>query len=329
MLRTIACIALLLASACADDVETGFARALVGRGRLACVGTPELCGRRADGTVLVVAEAAVKQALVGTDPSALATALERAELQGVVVGAQPEGHFGAAESIASRLAKHAQFQSLSGVYVSPIASLYVPDPRRDWSPALRVGLAQVARRLLAGEAEPKLTSFPEVVRRVEPVEVMVLLRSGTRARLWRSARGSSFARALLTAADVARKRWTEREQAMGGPLAELLPTLTVEVSLLVDDGELGSRDPAFIDRAVGPQHGVAYEQKGAWRYVLPEATHHPEGIKPSEAYRRLFAEDGLPDTSLGSRELRLYRMAARTVGVSEPAPTAPPDDILD
>jgi hypothetical protein len=217
----------------------------------------------------------------------------------------------------------------TGAYLSPLAALYTLDPTRGWSDQLRTGIAEVARRLVAGEEAPRLTSFPEALRRVEPVEVMVLLRSGKQARLWRSARGSSFARALLTAASVARKRWMEREQAMGGPLDKQLPALTVEVSLLEDDGEIGSRERGFVDRVVTAEHGVAYERKGAWRYYLPEATHAEPGEKPSSAYARLFAEDALPEDSLRSLDLRPYRMAVRVVGVSEGRAPAPPPKTKD
>ena len=72
---------------------------------------------------------------------------------------------------------------------------------------------------------------------------MVLVRDRGRPRLWRSARGSSVARGLLLAAQVARERWQEREAAMGGPIEEALPRMDVEVSLLEEDGT-----PAVFDR---------------------------------------------------------------------------------
>jgi len=166
------------------------------------------------------------------------------------------------------------------------------------------------------------------VRRLEPVEVMVLLRHGGQPRLWRSARGSSFARALLTASAVARQRWVERAQALGGPIDKLLPQLSVEVSLLQDDGELGWRDPAFIDRVFLAAHGVGYERKGSWHYLLPEATRRG-GRRPSRAYAQLFADDGLPEDSLDNPELRPYRMAVQVIGTSPaPADRPQPDDGL-
>jgi hypothetical protein len=180
--------------------------------------------------------------------------------------------------------------------------------------------------MLGGAKAPKLQSFPEALRRVQPVEVMVLLRERGKARLWRSARGSSLARALLTATEVARDRWHEREQAMGGPLAPLLPKLDVEVALLIDDGTVASRDAAFVDRVFFPVHGVGYERKGSWRYMLPEATADAGRGRASHAYRKLFVDDGLPEDSLARRELRLYRLRVQTLALSPPAPA--PDDGL-
>jgi AMMECR1 domain-containing protein len=146
---------------------------------------------------------------------------------------------------------------------------------------------------------------------------MVLLRRDGRARLWRSARGSSIARALVTAAVVARKRWTEREQAMGGPIDDVLAGIEVEVSLLADDGTIGDPTEAFVDRVIAAEHGVAYERKGAWRYLLPEATHeHP---RPFEAYLALLAEEGLEADALASPEVRPYRLAVEVLARSPAA----------
>lgn len=331
-------IACALLCACQDDAAAGLQRALTGRGRVAYFGGPELAARAGAGTSLVDVAGLpeLRAALLADDERAFAAALAAAHLQGIVVDVRGPSATAPKQSVARKLAGYRHLTGLAGVYLTPDAAFYALDPTHDWSPQLRAALAEVARRLLAGAPEPRLTSFPEAVRRVEPVEVMVLLRSGSRPRLWRSARGSSFARALLTAADVARKRWNERAQAMGGPLDPLLASLTVEVSLLQDDGELGVRDRGFIDRVVGPTHGIAYEQKGAWRYLLPEAVHTGKSGHASDAYERLFKDDGLPDGSLGSRELRLYRLAVRSIAVSE-APHArdavfdvdSPSEVLD
>ena len=214
---------------------------------------------------------------------------------------------------------------LQGAFLNRSAALYVLDPVRNWSPELRAGLAIVARRLVGGSTPPRIASFPDAVRKLEPVEVMVLLRSGDQPRLWRSARGSSFARALLTAAAVARQRWVERSAALGGKLDALLPSMSVELSLLQDDGEIGTRSESFVDTVTSLEHGVGYERKGGWHYLLPEAT-HKGGRKPNRAYRQLFRDDGLPADSLGDADLRLYRLAVLPIGTSEPEPK--PDDGL-
>jgi len=315
------CIALAWLStgtaACGVDATGKLERALVGRGTVAVVGGEDLLRLHARGTELVPVgkRAELEHALGGDDDRALAKAMQASKVQALLVDAQagavPERY-----RLGQQLARYAHFEALQGAYLSPRAALYVLDPVRDWSPGLRAGMAEVARRLIGGAPPPRLRSFPETARRMEPAEVMVLLRSESRARLWRSARGSSFARALLTAADVARQRWMEREQAMGGPLDRLLPRMQVEVSLLQDDGEIGSRDETFVNRVVLPVHGIAYEHKGAWRYVLPEAAHAQPGRTPSQAYERLFQDDGLPDDSLDSEDVRPYRMAVKVIGIS-------------
>lgn len=315
-----------LFAACEDRDEAGLTRALTGRGKVAVLGAADLRALPADASTLLDAAqlGEVNARLSARDGYALSRALAAAGCRGIVVDARPSSVSLASGSVAERMARYARVEGFSGAYLSPRAAFYTLDPLREWSPALRSGVAEVARRLLAGAASPRLTSFPEALRRVEPVEVMVLLRSGKTPRLWRSARGSSFARALVTAASVARKRWLEREQAMGGPIDQALPRLTVEVAMLEDDGELGSRDRGFVDRVIGPEHGIAYEHKGAWRYLLPEATHTPKSARPSEAYARLLSEDGLPEELFESTELRPYRIAVRVLGASEGAPVPEP-----
>jgi hypothetical protein len=236
---------------------------------------------------------------------------------------QPSG-----QGLGRDLAHFAHVDGLQGVYLSRDIAFYVLDPLRTWSPALREGLAVVARRLVGGATPPRISSFPPEARRLDPVEVMVLLRSGDRPRLWRSARGSSFARALLTAAAVARQRWIERAAALGGRLDVMLPQLSVEVSLLQDDGELGTRNESFVNQAVTPGHGVGFERKGGWHYLLPDST-HKAGRAPSAAYRQLFSDNGVSADALGDTDLRLYRVAVQQLGTSAPAPTPPvPDDGL-
>jgi hypothetical protein len=312
--------------ACGAAEPAKLERALVGRGRIGVLGDADWSHLHPAGTTLLPVRTlpSVASSLSGDDPDALVRALVSANLQGLIVDTQLATE---RASLTSRLAGYAGLPGLQGAYFSTGAAFYVLDPVRNWSPQLRAGLAEVARRLIAGAAAPRMSSFPEPVRRLDPVEVMVLLRNGSQPRLWRSARGSSFARALLTAAEVARQRWIERSQALGGPLDRLLPRLIVELALLQDDGELGVRDAAFVDRVVKKVHGVGYERKGGWHYLLPDAT-HASGRRPSQAYRQLFSDDGLPEDSLGNGELRPYRLAVQVIGVSDAADSSTPDDGL-
>ena len=140
-------------------------------------------------------------------------------------------------------------------------------------------------------------------------------------RLWRSARGSSIARALLTAGVVARQRWSERQAAMGGPIDLVLPTLDVSVYLLDEDGTLGSRSPAFVEQVFTPAHGVAFDHRGTWRYLLPAATLEEVEGSAVRAYRALFTDSDMAEDSLSRDDVRAYRMLARRLA-SSPAPVA-------
>jgi hypothetical protein len=237
-------------------------------------------------------------------------------------------------SVRDQIEGLAHVDGLRGVYVSRRAVLYARDVIGELSDIDRKALAGVARGMLGGARTPRLSSFPEALRSVQSVEVMVLLVEGDKPRLWRSARGSSLARALVTAAGVARQRWIEREQAMGGPLDAMLPGMRVEVLSLGDDGTLGDRDDAFLDRAFFPEHGVGYENKGTWRYFLPDATREKGGGRASAAYRALLTEDGLSLETLERKELRLYRLFTSILAVSEPekardvSEVKTPDDVL-
>ena len=210
---------------------------------------------------------ALAKAVAGEVPKAVREALERERVEALLL--RPDATDLAPKSVGARLARYERVPDLRGLYLSRGAVLYVPDPVDQLPEVQREATAVVARALIGGARPPKPASFPEALRRVRPVEVMVLLRRGGRPRLWRSARGSSIASALVTAAVVARQRWQEREQAMGAPLDELLPTMDVEIALLEDDGTVGDREPAFIDRVFKEGHGVGYERKGAWRYLFP------------------------------------------------------------
>jgi hypothetical protein len=306
-------------------------RALTQRGRVAVVDAKSLLALHAEGATLVDAESVpgLLPALAGQDANALSRALEQARVSALLIEPELAASGQPTITLRARLQRFGRVPGLHGLFLSRTAVLYAPDLTRELSPLHREALATVARALVAGARPPRVSSFPEPLRRLRPVEVMVLLRSGENPRLWRSARGSSIASALITAATVARERWHEREQAMGGTLDRALPHLIVDVALLDDDGTLGERDPAFIDRALLPGvHGVAYERKGAWRYLLPDATREEGKGRASQAFRKLFVDDGLPEDSFGRHELRLYRLAVQTLATS-PEPPQKDDGLSD
>jgi len=303
------------------------ARALAERGRVAVIGGDALLVLHAEGTQLFAAanDKGLSAALSGQDPEALARALDHAGARALLVDPTLASR---GTALSGRLARYEHVQGLRGLYLAHAGALYTNDLARELPEGDRQALAIVARAMLSGARRPRNSSFPEPLRRLQPVEVMVLLRDKGEARLWRSARGSSIATALLTAATVARERWMERERTMGGRLELLLPRLEVEVALIDDDGTIGDRDERFIDRVFFPGHGVGYERKGSWRYLLPDATRAAGKGRASLAYRKLFRDDGLPEDSYGHGELRLYRLVVSTISVSTAASQREPDDAL-
>ncbi|NCQ60794.1 MAG: hypothetical protein GW913_09030 [Myxococcales bacterium] len=291
------------------------------RGVLVRVGDSDLDVLAPGATRIVPLSAApdVARALAQTDPEVLGHALDAGGFHGLLVDGRVRGSVEHDASLEAHLHAYAYVPSLRGVYLAPAAALYLRAEHPEVRGPIGEAAARVARAIVAGQPPPRVTLFPEPLRRIGSVEVMVLLRRDGHPRLWRSARGSSIARALTTAAVVARQRWQEREQAMGGSLDRALPRMDVEVSLLLDDGSLGSRRPAFLDRVITPRHGVAYERTGAWRYLLPQATQRAGEGSAERAYAQLFEDSGLPPDSLQRADLRLYRLVMAQVGVS-PAP---------
>ena len=271
--------------------------------------------------------------LDGTDEVALLDAMEHESIGAIVVahGASPEEE-SEERPLRARLGSYDALERFACVYLTPEAALYVPRTELVLPPILSGALAHVARAIVANAAVPRVQSFPEPLRRIRNVEVMVLLSDGERPRLWRSARGSSVARALITAATVARQRWTERETAMGGSLARVLPTLDVSVHVLEEDGTLGTRAHPFIESAFRPGHGVAFEHRGNWHYLLPDATRERGHGSAVAAYEALLSDQDMPPDSLDRADLRLYRSVARRVAIS-PAPSRialpPPSTVHD
>lgn len=303
----------------------GLARELRDRGRTAVVGGDDLLRITAEGAELIASRdvPGLDEALAGTDEMVLTEVLVAEGIAGVLVDGRSPGDASEGASVEARLRSYANMESLRGVYLTPTAALY--ERRRDLTlePRHRDAVARAARQLVGGSGMPRIRAFPEPIRRSRNVEVMVMLEQGGRPRLWRSARGGSIARALVTAASVARQRWAEREQAMGGSIDDRLPRMTVKVYLLEEDGTLDERSGAFVERVFSDVHGVAFEHRGSWHYLLPRATAERGGGSAMVAYSELFSDAGLAGDSLTREDLRPYRLVAREVGTSPPAVSRP------
>ena len=285
-------------------------------GRVAVVGERDLVRVGAPGAALVHSSEVegLDAALDGDDEEALARVLSERGIAGIVADGRSPREDGT--TLRDRLAAYAPFEQLQAVYLAPAAALYVPRSGLVVRPPHDFALAYVARAILAGAQPPRVQSFPEPLRRIRNVEVMVMIRDGERPRLWRSARGSSIARALLTASIVARQRWSEREAAMGGAIEQQLRTLDVEVFLLDEDGTIGSRSPTFVERVISPEHGVAFDHLGTWRYLLPDETRQRGDGSAVRAYGALFEDSDMERDSLGRDDVRLYRLLARLLARS-------------
>lgn len=302
-------------------------RRLENLGRVAVIGGDDLAGLAVEGTTFVRAaevpglEAALApEATEGdADETGLSSVLAEAHVAALLV----DGRAPPPASDATLLARLSRYESLelfSCAYLTPTAALYLPRSELVIGPPMDAAVAHVARAIVSGARPPRVHAFPEPLRRIRSVEVMVMLEEpGGRPRLWRSARGSSIARALLTASVVARQRWTEREAAMGDSIDEAISDLDVAVYLLDEDGTLGSRSAAFVDRVVSSEHGVAFDDHGTWRYLLPTATRERGEGSAVRAYRALFAESDMSAESLERDDIRPYRLLSRLLARS-PAP---------
>jgi hypothetical protein len=256
----------------------------------------------------------ISAALGGTDPEQLRAAMREAGIEGLWFPAAPAPSE-PSMPLRRRFSAGAIVRGFHGKALTASGLLYVLDDV-EWDPAVadRV-LGRVAREILEGRAPPALEAFPASLRRAQRVEVLVLLMGARGPRLWRSARSPSIADGVVTAALAARKRWEERAETMGGPLRERLNDLDVHVAFLFDDGTFDRSAITLIDALVKPPHGIAYEQPSRWRYLLPRATQH--AATPTDAYKRLFRDNGLPEDSFERRDLRLYRMKMQTVSVDQ------------
>lgn len=270
---------------------------------------------RGTGWEPVAKHPAVSEAIRGTDPDRLRETMRDAGLEGIWVAVEPESPSGPELPLAARFAAGGVVRGFRGKRFTSEGLLYVVD-ETSWPVVLSDrALARVARGILEGSKPPPLDAFPEVFTRSQAVEVLVVLTGGRGPRLWRSARAQSIAEALITASLAARERWEERTETMGGPLGESLEQLDVEVAFLIDDGTFDATAVSLIDALVKPQHGVAYEQPARWRYLLPRATQ--DAGTPTEAFRRLFRDNGLPDESFERADLRLYRFRMQTISIDQ------------
>jgi hypothetical protein len=265
-------------------------------------------------------ETPLERALAGASPLPVVQALKQDK--GAAFAFVPSKRSG--NSVAARLSRLEHVEGLQGIAVSPDLAAYGAAPSVAFTEREREALPYVARAMFRGAREPSLTSFPAALRRVLRSEVLVAIVDRGEPRLWRSARGTSIARALTTAARVARDRWRERESAMGGPLTERLASFDIEVSLLVEDGTLMETSSAFVDRAVTKAHGVGIDHRNDWYYFLPrDVAKHGKG-SAHRALTALIAERGLAATAVDEPGARVYRFVPVLLGASRALPSVSP-----
>lgn len=267
--------------------------------------------------VRVITAPEVNALLQGTDAAALATKLASTRATGLAVLPGQKG-----STLLRRISSFEYLPMLRGIALSPDVVVVAAAPDLDLKQEERDALAYVSRALFRGAREPNASSFPPALRRVLRVEVMVALVDRGEPRLWRSARGTSISRALLTATRVARDRWRERETAMGGPLAQRLAALDVEVSLLQEDGTLAHSTAGFVDRAITKAHGVGFDYRSDWHYSLPTDVVRQGRGSPFRALSSLASERGLPASVLTEPGVRLYRFVPVALGASRASPSA-------
>jgi hypothetical protein len=259
------------------------------------------------------AQGALATALAAQSPDAVAQALSRTKASAIQVAhATAPG-----QDIKARLGRREGLAGLYALVLTPTDTILYARPQIPLSHAERDAVAHVARAVLQGAREPSLASFPMSLRKFVRVEVMVTLMDHGRPLLWRSARATSIARALLTASRVARDRFREREQALGGPLAERLLGLDVAVSLLVEDGDLADLSRPFVTEVVTADHGIGFDHRGAWHYVLPsDAARLAGDIGPYDALLGLAADNGMSPDALLAEGTRVYRFRVVEIATS-------------
>jgi hypothetical protein len=216
-----------------------------------------------------------------------------------------------------QLAALQHVSGLRGVALAPEFSSYTAAREPKLSARESDALAYVARALFRGAREPNVSSFPSSLRKVESVEVIVTLSERGRPLLWRSVRGTSIARTMLTAVRVARDRWRESEHSKGGPLEKRLLSLDVEVGMLSEDGTLASLKKAFVDDAITKQHGLGFDFRNDWHYLSPAEVLTRGKGSAYAALQSLMSDKGLAAGALNDPNLRVYRFVPITLGVSK------------
>lgn len=298
----------------------GLAAELRDRGRVAVVGEVLLPGELGEGSALVPVATlpALERALRGESMAEVEAAMQAAGLRALLVSTKEPSRGG---SVLARLERFQPAPPLGGVFLTPRAALYEHIDAPVLDAPERAALGHVARRIMMGARPPAFRSFPPEMRRDMGIEVMVLVRDRGSPLLWRSARRGSLARGVVDAALAARDRWSVRESFLGGPIERRLPSLRFELYAVLFDGRIGDRSAGFLRRVVRlGEHGVGFERRGDWRYVLPEiARAHAHG-QAIGAVRALLADNGLPTDDVDRSELVLYRFTLHPLATSEPEP---------
>lgn len=291
------------------------------RGRVVYVGRDDLGRLSASGTTLVRANevAGLDAALQGSDSRRVSQLLSRAGVRSLLVDTSATLR---GDNVQAHLANMELVDGFVAQTIAPAVVLYAVRDRIHLSDArLGEALATVARRVLAGETAPQVTSFPEELQRDNTAEVMVQVVDGEQARIWRSSRGSSIAEGLLIATDAVRNRWHEREQAMHESLAHALTHMRVDVQVLEEDGTFDEPAAAVIDRATTEEHGIGYALRDQWEYALPERVRADGG--GAHALRALMLAHSLPEGAFARADMRVYRFSVTLLGRSLPALSAP------
>ena len=260
------------------------------------------------GVVPVDRAPTLARALDQTDGPAVAEALRARHLDGLVL------HAGTSRpgvgTVHARLAALRAVPGLSTVYMDSHASVVDAAEVYDVSVEDAQRLVTVARLILSGATAPPERLFPEPLRRTRPAEVALILRDGLTPILWRSTRSGSIARGLIDVSFAVLDRWTTRQQEQYGRIRDALLTKTLTVAIFYDRGVLGSRDTAFLRRAVDTRAwSVGYERVTSWEYALPSAP----GAAPQDPVallRELTRERGVPPPGHLRPELTLYRFRA-------------------